>query len=215
MEKVLLLVRHGKSDRVEQDKFSRRFDSNLDQNFLGSLNEAKDYFSQFEEKLLVSSPAIRCQDTLKYLFDNQEPNPVLIEQFIPYHFGDFEEKSDSWVKENMEWYYNGSFKSAFLHPKYGEEGIASQTQRIGPGLTQLLKLQTSTPLILSSHYSVIQVICNIIFLNHDISTFVNGYFDLRCGEFIDIRLNQNGFYLHETNSNNLTLPETTLKFNYL
>ena len=111
----LIIVRHGRSNRLKYDRYSRKFDAELDSNYLDLLQDTKKYCEEINDFSLLSSKASRCTQTLEHLFHKRYAQPLIIKEFIPYCVGELEDKKDSWVRDNHREYYKSSYQSSNLY----------------------------------------------------------------------------------------------------
>lgn len=205
MNKEILIIRHARSLRAKHDIYGRRYNAPIDKQHIHMVEEAKDYANKVNFNTFISSPARRCVQTLNYI-SSQNGDFQLIEEFKPYYSGDMEELRDSYVKNQFPQYYQSSFSEKFLNPKFGEESLGEQVQRVCPGVVKLLAFAESEPVVLCTHYSVIQIICNTLNLEHDLSKIGRGNFDLGEGAYLHLNLASSGVNVIATNGNIRKLP---------
>jgi broad specificity phosphatase PhoE len=110
-----------------------------------------------------------------------------VQEFRAYHSGFFEDKKEEFIEMNYPEYLTKTFPEKFYNPIYGEESIAAQVERVKRGLLAVYSYEISGPIIICTHFSVINVIANLAVNNLDISTYGNGIFNIEIGELL--RLN--------------------------
>lgn len=176
----LHLIRHGKSQRHSIGVWGRTFDSPLDPDFHPLMDQAKVAFSSIGEIDVFSSPLSRCLESLGYILP-REARIIVVEELRAYHSGQFEDKTDAFMQANHSAYCNLSFADRFSAPQFGEESIVDQTRRVRRGFATLLDLATCDDAVLCTHYSVINIVANIVTGNSNVTTYGDGIFDVAEG----------------------------------
>ena len=180
----LCLVRHGKSLRSKIGIWGRRFDADLDPDFLDELDPTREALRTLKVGAAYSSPLARCLQTAALVL-NPATEVRIVPEFIAYHSGDFENRYEADIRSTHPDYLTKSYRARFLSPQFNEESIAEQTARIRRGLDRVLA--SHHPLVvISAHYSVINVIANVVSGNTDIDSYADGRFDIAEGGFIRI-----------------------------
>lgn len=183
----LFLIRHGKSIRYRIGIWGRRHDVALDKEYVSEIDEAKHKLSSLQGNVF-SSPMARCYDTAVYIFGLHRKINV-VHEFVSPHSGEFEDKQEKFLRDNYPEYFQISFKERFTYPKYGEESIFDQTYRVAEGFLKVLRAATEKKVFIATHFSVINIIGNIVRGNRDIPSYAEGKFDLNEGEFIELQVN--------------------------
>ena len=185
----LFLLRHAKSLRSKIGMWGRRYNADLDPDYLHDVKESKAVLSKLQEVDVFSSPLIRCINTLKVIVEEKQ-QIILVDELTAYHSGFFEDKSEAYIREKYPDYLTKTFSEKFCLPQYEEEGIFQQTERILSGFEKLLLQSSKKSIIISTHFSVINVIANFANENFDKLTYADGRFDVKEGDFICIQLNK-------------------------
>lgn len=164
----LIVIRHGKSLRdtdfnqdpsyTDHQKWGRRNDVLLDlQNFQTIVETRKliELYHIDKKYTPYASKAIRCSDTARYLFQKE---PLLV-PFEPFHSGRLENIDiEDWRKKNPTYYQ----QNPFLFPKYGEEGIPQQIQRLQPQFERFFENTKLQNIALTTHGSVITILLHLL-----------------------------------------------------
>lgn len=181
---VLYLVRHAKSLRSKIGIWGRRFDADLDPDFLDELDATREALSRLRIDAAYSSPLSRCLQTAALTLGPQTPVEV-VPEFIAYHSGDFEDKHEAEIRSSHPSYLTKSYRDRFLKPNFNEESIADQTTRVKRGLSDIL-LSGHSLVVIVAHYSVINVIANVASGNLDVDSYADGRFEIAEGGYITV-----------------------------
>jgi len=111
----------------------------------------------------------------------------IIQEFRAYYSGSLETVTEAFVAEHFPHYLEMSYSERFTSPSFGEESIAEQTRRVRLGLAKMLPLATQNNVIVCSHFSVINIIGNIIANNHDLATYGEARFKVPEGGVITLQ----------------------------
>lgn len=182
----LYLLRHGVSMRKEIGVWGRRFDAPLAPTSVSSLDASKAALSDIGAADAFSSPLLRCTQSLAHVVGNRW-NVRIIEEFRAYHSGKFEVVMEVFIQEHFPKYLEKTYAERFNAPEFGEESIADQASRVRKGMMKMLHLATEDVVIVSTHYSVINIIANIVCGNQDASTYGLGRFDVAEGGLLTLR----------------------------
>jgi broad specificity phosphatase PhoE len=183
----LLMIRHSRSTRLSHDRFGRRFDASLDDTYSKDIDLTKKHLKEnynLKTTAVFSSNAIRCRQTLELCLPGA--SQILISEFEPYHSGFFESLRDSDVKAGWPEYYDLDFKRKFLNPRYGEESIYTQAQRILPGIGLMLSQSNGHDIVLCTHCSVMNVIGCFLLGNTDATSYANGTFEVCESQYVEM-----------------------------
>ena len=108
----------------------------------------------------------------------------LFREFFPSPVEDF-------IKNKYPEYLKQSFKERFCIPKYNEESIVQQTHRVLYGLKKTFSMHLSGDIIVSTHFSVINIIANFINENFDYDSYAEGNFNISEGDFLKLEFDKN------------------------
>ena len=179
---TLHLLRHAASTREKLGRFGRRFDASLDPLRVRELDDAKGMIEDLRLDSLISSPLERCKQSLRYVCDS-DCKFTIDPAFTAYHSGYFEDKTDKFVREFHPEYLQLSYGERFLKPIHGEESIAYQRARVAAGLFRILAGR-KVDILISTHYSVINMLGNLIRLEFDLQPYAEGRFDVPLGGYL-------------------------------
>lgn len=183
----LILVRHASSTRAILGVWGRRVDVPLASGFEVQLSSTKSALGDISPRTVFTSPLIRCQQTAMYLFPR---DPIkIVEDFKAYHSGILEDASEGFVRANLEKYYQLSFRDRFMQPKFGEESLLEQSQRVARGFLGILRESKGSTIIVA-HYSSINILAHLANRNYATSTYGNGSFDLTEGGYIELSMDR-------------------------
>lgn len=188
----LILLRHGISTRKVLGVWGRLTDAPLDRRYLSGLDNSRAVISLLETPTIFSSPLRRCIQSVEYLF----PYPVAIttiDDFRAYHSGQFESATEAFIKNHYPNYLAMTYAERFISPVYGEESLLEQTIRVRRGLVIALSQATRDNVLVCSHFSVINVIANLVNGNNDIATYGSGTYDIAEGCLLQFRLDKESF----------------------
>ncbi len=186
----LYLIRHGTSTRKAQGMWGRNFDAPLSKDHLLELDQSREIILSLAALTTFSSPLLRCRQSLEYVMQSKWPIQI-IEEFRAYHSGQFENKTESFVKENFPHYLDLSYAQKFNNPKFDEESIAQQTLRVRRGLLRMLDMPMGETVAICSHFSVIKIIYNLVARNFDVSSYGIGDLEVLEGGIIPLDIDVN------------------------
>jgi broad specificity phosphatase PhoE len=199
----LFLLRHGTSTRKQIGVWGRLFDAPLDRNRVADLDRSRTILSTLHAPSIFSSPLQRCTQTLEYIFQGSVYTNI-IPELRAYYSGLFEEATEADMEAHHPRYLRMTYAERFTPPMFGEESIADQTIRVLRGLRKILPLLSSPNAIISTHYSVINIIANVLTENYDLTTYAHGLFDLPEGGIIALQVEERLFNAEHMDVSDLT-----------
>lgn len=179
----LYLVRHAASSRKKTGIWGRTYDAPLAPDRMTDLDRSRKILSKIPRVTAFSSPMLRCLQSLEYVLEVKH-EVCIIPEFRAYHSGKFEDMSIADVELHFPRYANASYSDRFLAPEFGEESIDAQTRRVRIGITKMLDVVSAGNIVVSTHYSVINIMGNIAGGNADIATYGQGRFDVLEGGLV-------------------------------
>lgn len=183
MSMELILVRHATSTRARIGIWGRLFDASLEDGFEDQLAETRSALASIHEPHVFSSPLTRCRETAAFVCPQAEIQ--IVDEFRAYHSGFFEEKTETFIRRYCPNYLDLSYRERFVQPRFEEESVAAQADRVGRGLVAVLREDSRTSVVVA-HFSTINIIAHIGSLNWDKDTYADGTYDLAEGAFIRI-----------------------------
>ena len=185
----LVLVRHASSTRREVGTWGRRYDAPLAAGFERQLEHPRRYVGAAQNFVLVSSPLKRCLETAAFIAPN---HPVeVIDELTAYHSGAMEELRESDIAALHPGYLELSYAERFVRPRFGEESLAKQAERVARGFWTLLGSAADAgvgSIVVVAHYSSINVIGHMATNSWDLRTYGSGGFDLEDGELLRLSI---------------------------
>jgi len=173
----LILVRHATSTRVELGVWSRLFDAPLKGGFEAELAGTASEIGGLTDPMVFSSPLARCRATAAHIYPRR---PVhIVDSLRAYHSGRFEGATEAEVLAAQPGYADLSYQDKFRAPRFGEESIAEQTERVLRGFAEVLKHDAATTVIVA-HYSSINIMANTV---EPDPSGVDRVYDLKAGGY--------------------------------
>lgn len=171
----LHLLRHATSVRSQVGIWGRTYDAPLSSAHLGQLDATRDILALLDAPTIFSSPLLRCIQSLDYSLKSKWPVNV-IPEFRAYHSGSLENLTEAYIATHYPNYLTLSYSARFTSPLFDEESLAEQTKRVKIGIRKMLPLVASPDAVICSHFSVINIIANIVVNNFDLTTYGEGRF---------------------------------------
>ena len=184
----LHLLRHATSVRSQVGIWGRTYDAPLSPAHFAQLDSARVVLARFDRPVVFSSPLLRCVQSLDRVFSAKWPVNI-IPEFRAYHSGSFENVTEEYIRTHYPSYLALSYSQRFTSPTFGEESIADQAKRVRIGLLKLLRLGDDTHVVICSHFSVINIIGNMVQNNFDLTTYGEGRFAVAEGGLLTLRTN--------------------------
>lgn len=179
----LYLVRHATSTRARVGVWGRLVDVPLEHGAERQLVSARSAVAAVRDPTVFSSPLSRCRETARLVCPGQKVR--VIDEFRAYHSGIFEKATEAAVRDHYPQYVTLSYRDRFLQPRFGEESIADQADRVAVGLLKVLRTSTGAAVVVA-HYSTINIIAHMVSLNWNQSEYADGVYDLAEGGVIHL-----------------------------
>lgn len=171
MDRIIYLIRHGKTLGCEEKRYIGITDLPLSNEGINQARFLKEYFASINIEKMYLSPLIRCVQTSDIISEDRDIKKIIVNDLKEVHMGNWEGKTFTYIKEKYPVLYEKRGKHIDMFKPPGGESFYELQNRVMPAFENILRTTTGNVVIIA-HAGVNRVILSNL-LNFSLNRIFN------------------------------------------